>query len=141
QSGIAFITAFGSVLASLAHLGAKRVALGTPYDAESTAKAKSALEAHGIEALSVGRLENVKNIYDETAERAHALARRVDVPQAQAVFLSGVGMPTIATLERMERELGKPVVSAAAAMMWNALRVAEVSDPIPGFGGLLAQRR
>jgi len=141
QSGITFITAFGSVLAALAHLDVKRIALGTPYDAESTAKGKNALEAHGIEVVSVGRLENVKNIYEETAERAHGLARRIDVPQAQAVFLSGVGMPTIATLERMERDLGKPVVSAAAAMMWNALRFAGVAAPIAGFGRLLAEPR
>src|SRR2546426_1645110 len=137
QSGIRFITAFGSVLAALAHLGVKRVALGTPYDADSTAKGKSALEARGIEVVSVGRLENVKNIYEETAERAHGLALRIDVPQAQAVFLSGVGMPTLATLEKMERDLGKPVVSAAAAMMWNALRVAGVTEPISGYGRLL----
>src|SRR5882762_1817382 len=48
QSGIRFITAFGSVLAALAHLDVKRVALGSPYDAESTAKGKASLEAHGI---------------------------------------------------------------------------------------------
>src|SRR3982074_3012379 len=130
ETGIPFISAFGSVLAALAHLNVKRIAFGTPYDADATAKGKASLEAHGIEVVSVGRLENVKNIYEETAERAHGLARRIDVPQAQAVFLSGVGMPTIATLERMERDLGKPVVSAAAAMMWNALRVAGVPDPL-----------
>jgi maleate cis-trans isomerase len=141
ESGILFITAFGSVLAALAHLKVKRIAFGTPYDADSTAKGKAALEAHGIEVVSVGRLENVKNIYEETAERAYGLARKVDVPQAQAVFLSGVGMPTIATLERMERDLRKPVVSAAAAMMWNALRVAGVATPVAGFGRLLAERR
>src|SRR5947208_3736561 len=71
ETGIPFITAFGSVLAALAHLGVKRVALGTPYDADATAKGKASLEAHGIEVVSVGRLENVKNIYEDTAERAH----------------------------------------------------------------------
>jgi len=141
DTGIPFITAFGSVLAALAHLGVTRVALGTPYGADPTAQGKASLEAHGIEVVSVGRLENVNNIYEETAERAHGLARRIDVPQAQAVFLSGVGMPTIATLAKMERDLGKPAVSAAAAMMWNALRVAGVGDPVPGFGRLLAARR
>src|SRR5262249_5401867 len=84
SSGIRFITAFGAVRAALAHLGVSRVALGTPYDAVATAKGKAALEAHGIEVVSVGRLENVTNIYEETAERAYGLARRVDVPQAQA---------------------------------------------------------
>ena len=141
EHGIPFITAFGSVLAALAYLGAARVALGTPYDADSTARTKAHLEAQGIEVVSQGRLENVKNIYDETAARARELARRVDAPAAQAVFLSGLGMPTIATLEAMERDLGKPVVSAAAAMMWNALRAAGAPAPIAGFGRLLAGRR
>jgi maleate isomerase len=137
DTGIPFITAFGSVLAALAHLNVKRIAYGTPYDADATAKGKASLEAHGIEVASVARLDNVKNIYEETAERAYSLARKVDVPQAQAVFLSGVGMPTLATLEKMERDLRKPVISAAAAMMWNALRLAGVSAPIAGFGRLL----
>src|SRR6266446_3972564 len=133
EHGIPFITAFGSVLAALARLGATRVALGTPYDAGATARTRAYLEAQGI--------EGVTNIYDETAARARELARRVDVPAAQAVFLSGLGMPTVATLEAMERDLGKPVVSAAAAMMWNALRVAGEPAPLAGFGRLLAERR
>ena len=141
EHGIPFITAFGSVLAALARLGATRVALGTPYDAGATARTRAYLEAHGIEVVSEGRLEGVTNIYDETAARARELARRVDVPAAQAVFLSGLGMPTVATLEDMERDLGKPVVSAAAAMMWNALRVAGEPAPLAGFGRLLAERR
>src|SRR3989441_9186977 len=58
ETGIPFITAFGSVLAALAHLNVKRIAFGTPYDADATAKGKASLEAHGIEVVSVGRLEN-----------------------------------------------------------------------------------
>jgi maleate isomerase len=140
EHGIPFLTAFRSVLAALAHLGAARVALGTPYDADSTARTRAYLEAAGLEVVSEGRLEGVVNIYDETAARARALARRIDVPQAQAVFLSGLGMPTIGTLEAMERDLGKPVVSAASAMMWNALRVAGEPATMAGFGRLLAGR-
>ena len=88
--------------------------------------------------VSRGRLAGVQNIYDETPQRAYGLARQVDAADAQAVFLSGVGMPTIETLAMMEQDLGKPVVSSAAAMMWNALRVAHVNAPIAGYGHLLA---
>jgi maleate isomerase len=136
-SGIPFITAFGSVLRALAHLDVRRVALATPYSAEATLKTRAHLEAHGLSVVSSGQLENVKNIYEETPERAYALVRRVDVPEAQAVFISGVGMPSIDVLERLERELGKPVISAASAMMWNALRVAKPGARIPGYGSLL----
>lgn len=141
STGIPFITAFGSVLLALAHLGARRIAIGTPYDAAATDKSKRHLEARGLEVVSAGTLENVVNIYDETPERAYGLGRKVDVPQAEAVFLSGVGMPTIAMLERLERDLGKPALSSASAMMWNALRVAGVRDPVPGYGRLLAEPR
>ena len=88
--------------------------------------------------VSIGRLTGVQNIYDETPERAYSLARQVDAADAQAVFLSGVGMPTIETLAMMEQDLGKPVISSTAAMMWNALRIAHVNAPILGHGSLLA---
>ena len=140
-SGIPFITAFGSVVAALRHLGAKRVAFGTPYGEAATRQCKENLAAYGFEVTGFGRLEGVGNIYDETAERAAGLARRIDTADADAVFLSGVGMPTIDVLEALERELGKPVVSSAAAMMWNALRVAGYVGTVDGFGCLLSGRR
>jgi maleate isomerase len=140
-SGIAFITAFGSVIRALAHLGARRVALATPYSAEATRRSKAHLEAHDLDVVAAGQLQDVRNIYEETPERAYELVRRVDVPEAQAVFISGVGMPSIDVLERLERELRKPVISSASAMMWNALRVAQVSTPVAGYGSLLAAAR
>ena len=138
-SGIPFITAFGSVLLALANFGARRIALATPYGADTTLQTKAHLEAHGVSVVSFGSLENVKNIYEETPERAYALARRVDVREAEAVFISGVGMPSIDVLERLERELGKPVISAASATMWNALHVAGVATPVAGYGSLLSR--
>ncbi len=139
--GIPFITAFGSVIAALDHLGVKRVALGTPYSAEATLRSKGHLEAHGLDVVSAGSLDDVTNIYDETPERALALALKVDRPEAQAVFLSGVGMPTVDMLAAAEKVLGKPAISSAAAMMWNALRVAGVRTPVQGRGSLLAGPR
>ena len=138
QYAIPFATAFGSVAAALGELGVKRVALGTPYSEEITLKGKAHLEEHGFEVVSHGRLENVTDIYEETAERAYRLGRAVDTPNAQAVFLSGTGMPTIKILEALEQDLGKPAISANSAMMWHALRLAGVRHRVSGYGRLLA---
>lgn len=135
---VRFITAFGSVVAALTHLGVRRIAFGTPYGMETTLRGKAHLEAHGIEVVQFGILPGVVNIYDETPERAYQLGRMVDHADAEAVFLSGVGMPTVATLGALEADLGKPVVSAASAMMWQALRVAGARAGMPGYGRLLA---
>jgi maleate cis-trans isomerase len=136
-SGTRVTSAFASVAAALERLGVKRVALGAPYSAETTAKGKAHLEAHGFEVVNHDNLKGVSNIYDETAERAYRLARSVDRPEADAVFLSGTGMPTVAVLDMLEQDLQKPVISSNSAMMWLALRACGVNQPIAGYGRLL----
>jgi maleate cis-trans isomerase len=131
-------TAFGSVAAALTMLGVRRLALGTPYSEEITLKGKVHLEGCGYEVVSYGHLKNVTDIYAETPERAYQLGRSVDTSDAEAVFLSGTGMPTIEILEVLEHDLGKPVLSAASAMMWHALRLAGVRHSTSGYGRLLA---
>ena len=137
STGKRVITAFGSVLQALERLNVRRLALGTPYSPETTLQGKALLEAHGLQVVNFANLHGVTNIYEETAERAYGLARLVDREDAEAVFLSGTGMPTLPVLELLEQDLGKPVLSSASAMMWHALRLAGVRQPISGYGRLL----
>lgn len=108
-----------------------------PYSPETTLQGKAHLEEHGVEVVNFINLPGVTNIYDETAERAYRLARMVDRAEAEAVFLSGTGLPTLPVLQTLEEDLGKPVVSSASAMMWHALRLAGVGQSILGYGRLL----
>ena len=136
--GCRFITAFGGVLAALKHLGIRRIAYATPYSAEMTARGAQHLEQCGIRVVNSGHLADVRNIYEENSERAYAIARQVDRPEAEAIFLSGVGMPTLDALQVLEQDTGKPVISAASAMMWHALRSAGIQHTFTGYGRLLA---
>ena len=138
QYALPFITAFGSVVKALNHLKVKKIAFGTPYSEQNTLRCKQLLEAYGFEIVSFGNLPGVKNIYDETTQRALELVRQVNSPAAQAIFVSGVGMPTIDILAQGEAETGKPVISSIAATMWNALQAAKVSSSIEQFGSLLS---
>ena len=111
-SGTRVTTAFASVAAALERLGVKRVALGAPYSAETTAKGKAHLEAHGFAVVGHDNLKGVTNIYDETAERAYRLARSVDTPEAEERCSSPApGMPTGfgARSGCSSRDLQKPV--------------------------------
>jgi len=138
QYAVPFITAFGSVVEALNHLKVKKIAFGTPYSEQNTLRCKQLLEAYGFEIVSFGNLPGVNNIYDETTQRALALVHQVNSPTAEAIFVSGVGMPTIDILEQGEAETGKPVISSIAATMWNALQVAKVTSSIENFGSLLS---
>ena len=137
MTGVPAIMASGAVAAALAQLGVKRLAIGTPYPEAISAMSRAYWEAAGFEIVGHHRLENVRNIYEETEERGRDLARRADAPGADAVFLSGTGLPTVGVLDALEAELGKPVISGNQASLWRALRLAGVNTPIAGFGRLL----
>ena len=136
SSGTRFLTAFGGVVEALRFLDARRIAYATPYDQTLTEQGRAHLIAQGFDVVAMARLEGVRNIYEETPARAYAIGRQADRPEAEAVFLSGTGMPTLSIIQALEDDLGKPVISAASAMMWSALRAAGVSTRRPGYGRL-----
>ena len=138
-TGTVALTAARAILSALEHFGVKKLALGTPYPESISALGKAYWQAGGLEVVGYRRLAGVENIYDESEERAYRLAREADVPDADAVLLSGTGLPTIGVLEVLERDLGKPVISSNQAMLWQALRLAGVREAIPGFGRLLRE--
>jgi maleate isomerase len=138
-AGAPAVTAAGAVQAALKHLGVKRVALGTPYQASVSEQGKAYWESAGFQIVGYGRLGDAGSIYDETEARAYELARQADTPDADAVLLSGTGLPTVGVLDRLERELRKPVVSSIQACLWHALRVGGRPQRVDGFGRLLRE--
>jgi maleate cis-trans isomerase len=138
-AGATALTAARAISTALRHLGVKRLALGTPYPDAINALGRTYWEAAGFEIVAHRRLEGVTSIYAESAERAYQLARDADTRSADAVLLSGTGLPTVDVIERLEQDLGKPVVSSMQASFWQALHLAGVREPIRGFGRLLRE--
>jgi maleate cis-trans isomerase len=137
-AGTRAVTAAWAVREALRHLGVRRLAIGTPYSDAIGVAGHAYWQAAGFEIVSRRQLAGVVNIYVETEERAYALGREADAPEAEAVLVSGTGLPTSGIVERLERDLGKPVVTSQCATLWFALRAMNVKDPIRGYGRLLA---
>lgn len=136
-AGATAVTAARSIQLALEHLGIKKLALGTPYPEAMSALGKAYWQAAGFKVVGYRRLEGVSNIYDESEERAYRLAREADAADAEAVLVSGTGLPTIGMLDRLEQDLGKPAVTSMQASLWQALRLAGLREPVTGFGRLL----
>ncbi|HEU5196042.1 MAG TPA: hypothetical protein VFW70_14975, partial [Methylomirabilota bacterium] len=58
-------------------------------------------------------------------------------PGADAVLISGTGLPTAGIVEHLERDLGKPVVTSQTATLWRALGLLGISERVGGYGRLL----
>ena len=138
-AGAPAATTAGAVREALVHLGARRIAVAMPYPEAIGVASQAYWQAAGFEIVARHRLADVTNIYDETEERALALGREADVPAAQALLISGTGLPTVGIVERLEREIAKPVVTSQTATLWYALRALGIDDPVRGYGRLLAR--
>ena len=136
-AGTQAITAARAILAAFAHLRVRRIALATPYPESIAAAGGAYWMAAGLEVVAHRRLDGVRNIYEETEERAYTLGRQTDVAGADAVLISGTGLPTAGIVGRLEGELNKPVVTSQTATLWWALRAMGIKDPVRGYGRLL----
>ena len=137
-TGTLAFTAAGAIHAALRHLGARRLALATPYPEAISAAGRTFWQAAGFEIVAHHRLDT-PSIYAETEDRAYTLGRTADTPEADTLLISGTGLPTAGIVERLEKDLGKPVVTSQAATLWQTLQLLQMADSVHGYGRLLLQ--
>jgi maleate cis-trans isomerase len=129
-----------SVIDALNTLGVKRVAIAMPYIEEVARAAVKFVESNDIEVVDA-RWLNYKGfeIHSILGDEICRLARDVDKPESDALFISCTSLHTLDIIEKLEGELGKPVITSNQATIWNTLRLAGIDDKIQGFGRLLSQ--
>lgn len=144
--GVPAIATAGAVVAALRALGVKRIAVGTPYIDYVNQREKEFLEQYGfdvvcIEGLDLGHTqEERRDIGRVPPQVAYRLARDIDRQDADAIFLSCTNLATIDMIERIEEELGKPVVTSNQATLWACLRLLRLSSGVNGYGRLLREQ-
>jgi len=141
--GVPSVTMAQSLIDALRALGARRVAVATPYGDRLNEHEREYLEHHQIhvvalEGLGFGETDPAEWPYVSRtpAEVVYRLARKVDRPEADAVLISCSDFPTLGVLPKLEEELGKPVVTSNQATLWSALRAAGLKDRLEAGGRL-----
>jgi len=140
RPGVACTSPITGALAGLQALGARRIALLTPYIDDINQMMRNYIEARGIEVPVMGTFNNdndneVARISAESLEAAVLdLGNHRDV---DAVFVSCTSLRVASLIERLEGRLGKPVTASNHAMAWHALRLAGYRQSVPGLGRLM----
>lgn len=132
-------TASTATLAALAHVGAGAVALATPYVDEVHQRAISFLQENGhavVRSANLG-IDTDQALAEVPLEQVYDLVRSVDTPEAGAIFISCTNFWSVGVIAALERELGKPVVSAVQASFWHCLELLDVKGAKAGYGRLL----
>lgn len=136
----------GALVRTLTAMGARNVAMVTPYAPELAALVSNYIRGAGINVLHVVNLGVTDNLAvgrldpEGLLEISRGFAR----DGVDAVVLSAcVQMPSLAAIERVEAELGVPVITAATATAYEMLTLLGHQPAIFGAGQLLdgGQRR
>src|SRR5581483_4926299 len=139
-SGKPATTASTALLEAVRALSVKRIALGAPWSAAVNESVAAFLEANGIEVVAQEALGLVRNLEIGLLdpETALEIGRRVNRPDADAVMLACGNWSTFRIIDRLERDLGKPVLTTNQVSLWHALKIMG-TRPLDGLGVLLRQ--
>ncbi|SFO95569.1 Maleate cis-trans isomerase [Amycolatopsis arida] len=130
-------TSFAFVRAASA-LGLRRVAVAASYPDDVARLFVDFLAAGGVEvvAMSSAGIDTAAEVGRLTPDAVCELARAHDHPEADALLVPDTAMRTLALLDTLEKELGKPVLTANQVTVWEGLRLAGALRPVAALGTL-----
>ncbi len=138
-SGRPATTAATAFVDALRLLGAEKVSIGAPWSKTMDKPMVEFMQASGFNVVHsevVGFVASV-DLGRVGPETAYELARRADRPDADAIIMPGGNWASMPVVERLERELGKPVLVNNAVSLWAGLRLLKQKEGIAGYGRLL----
>ena len=131
------------MMAAFKHLGIKKLCIATPYPLDVNEIEKKFLEDNGFKVLECDGLDLTDNniLAHVSPNILYRLAKTVDRPGADAVFISCTGLDAMDAIEPLEQDIGKPVLTSNQVSFWHAFKMAKVGEPIQGYGRLMREPR
>ncbi|MFD8272257.1 maleate cis-trans isomerase family protein [Streptomyces flaveolus] len=122
-------------------LGVRRVAIGATYPEDVAELFADFLRTAGVETVAVvsSGIITAAEVGTWTEAEVLALARSADRPDAEAVLLPDTALHTAAHIPVLEKELGKPVLTANQVTVWEGLRLADRRVNAPELGALFTR--
>ncbi|CAL9314041.1 aspartate/glutamate racemase family protein [Streptomyces olindensis] len=122
-------------------LGVRRVAIGATYPEDVAQLFAQFLRSDGVDVVSVNSSGIITAAEVGTWGEAELLelARNSDHPDAQALLLPDTALHTAAHIPALEKELGKPILTANQVTVWEALRLADRRVNAPELGALFTR--
>lgn len=139
-AGVPAVTSAEAIGAAARALGARRIAIVTPYSEEVLRRAQRYYEEkHGlvVAAMDGFGATDAYAIGGLGAEHATEAFSRIDRPEIDAFVVPGGAFQTMKFIGGWERRFSKPVITTNQAALWAMLRIMKVTAPLPGLGRLL----
>lgn len=140
-TGVPAVTAAQSVVHAAKVLDVRRIAIASPYSEEFDSLEKTFFESAGLEVVGTAFLgiEAAFDLASPTSDDIYALAKRAYRSDAQAIVIPCLNLWSQTVVQRLEADLGVPVLTSTQSMIWRLLRISGVEDRFQGLGRLMAE--
>lgn len=130
--GYPIISAGLAIERALIEMGVAKLAIGAPYPEWSVAMSRDYWISREFDVVSTTRIaiasDDTRAIYELSGADAIATLKDTDFSTADAILLTGTGMPSFAAINALMEQTGKPVVSSNMCLAWALRQALDLPD-------------
>jgi maleate isomerase len=136
SKGIPVLLPCVAAVTALRVLGVRRIALiHPPWFADDVNQAGGRyFQGRGFDVACASQLKPSRKFTEVDPAELYEWVRKQVPTAAEAVFIGGNGLRAIGAISALEKDLGRPVLSANQAALWCVLRQVGVGAPVNGYG-------
>jgi maleate isomerase len=129
-----------AAISALKKLNIKKISIFTPYlkDLNDEVVEFFKKENFVVTSNSYFGIESDIDIGKVDQDYLYEVLSKVELNDAEALFISCTALPALSIIEKLEKKLNKIVLSSNQALIWDTLEKIGKSDSVKGFGKLFS---
>ncbi len=126
---------------ALKKLNLNRIAIFTPYPKKLNDEVIDFFKQENFEITSNSYFDIASDIDIGKVDSDYLfdVLSKMDLKGADALFISCTALPALSIIDKLEKKIGKPVLSSNQALIWDTLEKIGKNTSINGFGKLFLE--
>ena len=127
-----------AAIKALKRLNIKKIAIFTPYIKKLNDEILDYFSRQGFDVITNTYLDIAAD-YDIGKVDQNFLFEilsKIEIKKADSLFISCTSLPVLNIIDRLEKKLGKPVITSNQSLIWDTLECIGMNENILGFGKL-----
>ena len=139
KPGCYVTTPITSAIKAFKKMNAKKIALFTPYPELVNKTILEYFDRKNINIISFStfNIDLDEDIASVDPEYLLEILIKLNISDADALFISCTALPALEILDEDEKKIGKIVLSSNQTLIWDTLRSIGFKSPVKGYGKLL----